>query len=191
MTAAATREGQFDCLYAAHFGAVLAYAERRAASAADAHEVVSETFLVAWRRLDRVPDVCDALPWLYGVARRVLTNQRRSWHRRAQLRERLEAEVNPPWDLEAEVVVSVEGQALVECLGRLRAADQEVLRLVAWEGLLHRQVAQVLGCTENAVAIRVSRARERLAAEVAKDRRLHGQKERRSEPPRAAGGGDG
>jgi RNA polymerase sigma-70 factor (ECF subfamily) len=39
-------------------------------------EGLAETFLVAWRRLDDVPD--DPLPWLYRVARRVLANQRRS-----------------------------------------------------------------------------------------------------------------
>ena len=54
---------------------------------------MAETFLVAWRRLDDVP--ADALPWLYGVARRVLANQRRSADRGAALERRLAGAERP------------------------------------------------------------------------------------------------
>ncbi len=60
-----TREAQFNRLYELHLEAVRAYAWRRAPGLAD--DVVAETFLVAWRRLDDVP-ADDALPWLIGVA---------------------------------------------------------------------------------------------------------------------------
>lgn len=42
----------------------------------DAADAVAETFLVAWRRLPEVPSGEEARPWLYGVARRTLANQR-------------------------------------------------------------------------------------------------------------------
>ena len=70
-----TREDRFEELFREHYRAVRGYALRRAPGDL-AQDAVSETFLVAWRRLDDVP--ADALPWLYGVARRVLANQRRS-----------------------------------------------------------------------------------------------------------------
>src|SRR5690242_18532311 len=80
------RGTRFDQLFAAHYGAVRAYVVRRS-GAAPGDDVLSETFLVAWRRLDAVPE--DGLPWLLGVARRVLANQRRGAARRAALVERL------------------------------------------------------------------------------------------------------
>src|SRR3954454_9333069 len=67
------REARFNGLFDAHYSAVRAYAWRRDPSNAD--DVVAETFLVAWRRLDDVP--ADALPWLIGVARNVRLNARR------------------------------------------------------------------------------------------------------------------
>ena len=81
-----TREDRFEELFREHYGAVRGYALRRA-PADLAQDAVSETFLVAWRRLDDVP--ADALPWLFGVARRVLANQRRSADRSSALERRL------------------------------------------------------------------------------------------------------
>ena len=83
---AATREERFELLFRANYPAVRAYALRRTSREA-AQDAVSETFLVAWRRLDELP--VDALPWLYGVARRVLANQRRSADRGAALEQRV------------------------------------------------------------------------------------------------------
>src|SRR5688500_7703162 len=83
---AATREERFEGLFRENYPAVRAYALRRT-SGDGAQDAVAETFLVAWRRLDEVPS--DALPWLYGVARRVLANQRRTTDRGAALERRL------------------------------------------------------------------------------------------------------
>jgi RNA polymerase sigma-70 factor (ECF subfamily) len=70
------REARFRRLCEAHTAAVLAYALRRVPRE-DAADVVAETFLVAWRRVDEV-DERSALPWLYGVARRVVLSQQRA-----------------------------------------------------------------------------------------------------------------
>ncbi|MBG0567354.1 sigma factor [Actinoplanes aureus] len=71
-------EERFNRLWHEHAAAVLAYARRRV-DEAQADEVVAETFVVAWRRLAEVP--VAARPWLFGVARRVSANQRRSERR--------------------------------------------------------------------------------------------------------------
>src|SRR5947209_1710216 len=72
------REAKLTAIFQACAGRVYAYARRRG-TAEDAQEVVAETFLVAWRRLDHVP--ADPLPWLLNVARKVLANRRRSSRR--------------------------------------------------------------------------------------------------------------
>lgn len=147
----------FTALFETHFDAILAYARRRTRQLSDAEDVVAETFIVAWRRFDRLPQSeQERLPWLYGVARRVLANQRRGTARRLRLTERLRAAaksraLSPAVDV-LEAVVS------------LPAIDQEILRLVAWEGLSHAEVGIALGITANAAAIRLHRARRRLSS---------------------------
>ncbi|HSH59182.1 MAG TPA: sigma factor, partial [Acidimicrobiales bacterium] len=69
------RRERFHRIYDTNYERILGYALRRTATVEDAYDVVSETFLTAWRRLDDVPDGERARLWLYGTARNVLTNQ--------------------------------------------------------------------------------------------------------------------
>ena len=143
---------------------VLAYILRRA-DPADAEDIVSETFAVAWRRLDDVPS--DPLPWLYAVARRTLANSRRSVLRRTQLATRLAAEGRL-----ASLVGSDPGEQLEEAvvmraaLSRLAEADREALMLVAWEGLDNERASIVFGVSTQVFAVRLHRARRRLGEEI-------------------------
>jgi RNA polymerase sigma factor (sigma-70 family) len=154
-------------LYALHGRPVLAYGVRRTASAEDAADAVAETFLVAWRRLDSVPSD-DALPWLYGVARRVLANQRRAAHRRVRLAERLRQELPAAIEASDPPPVASKGPVLA-ALRSLSADDQEVLLLAAWEQLEPNEIAEVLGISRIAARSRLHRARRRLAERTAED----------------------
>lgn len=155
----AAQRARFEGVFERHQRAVHAYALRRARSTADAEDAVAETFLTAWRRLDDVP--ADPLPWLYGVARRVLANQHRSSGRRAKLLDRLRRQPDPGFPAPAG------DPRAVRALDGLSVDDQELLRLVAWEELSHGEIATVMGITPNAVAIRLHRARQRFAAAYA------------------------
>ena len=72
-------EARLEALFDEHYSAVRTYARRRAPEAL-VDDVVAETFLVAWRRIDELPD--DVRPWLLGVARKTLSTQLRSARRR-------------------------------------------------------------------------------------------------------------
>ena len=149
---------------------MLAYILRRCRDDADAHDALAETFIVAWRRFGKVPDGDHAsLLWLYGVARRVLANQRRGSRRRDQLSSRLYALPRPTVDFEADTVSRAEADVVLLTIAELRPRDREILLLAAWEGLSHAEIATVLGCSENASAIRLHRARQRLAQIAEKD----------------------
>ncbi|MEO5917978.1 MAG: sigma factor, partial [Candidatus Limnocylindrales bacterium] len=119
---------RFRALFEAHEAQILAYAMRRTAQLADAEDAAAETFTIAWRRLNDMPS--DALPWLYGVARRVLANQRRGGLRRLNLMSRLGDDLPTPQHLGTD-----QDAPGIVALARLRPGDQEVLRLVAWEDL--------------------------------------------------------
>ena len=157
------RRERFEALFEACHQPLLAYAARRCPTLADAEDVVAEVFVVAWRRLDDVPLGEQALMWLYGVARRTLANHWRGRARRQRLQVRLEetaAVLVPP--------TPTGDDAAREALARLSASDQELLRLVAWEELTHAEIAQVLGISVNAVAIRLHRARARFEQALVK-----------------------
>ena len=157
---------RFTALFAEHQRHVLAYAMRRSPTLADAEDVAAETFTIAWRKIDAVPAE-EPLPWLYAVARRVLANQRRGNTRRERLAALLRVEdVATPLHAGEDR----DGPAFA-ALASLAPADQELLRLVAWEELGNQQIASVLGITPNAVAIRLHRARARFADALARESR--------------------
>ncbi|WP_433796940.1 RNA polymerase sigma factor [Actinoplanes sp. CA-252034] len=153
----AKSEQRFTVLYEQHYDAVERYVRRRIDDAA-VRDVVAEVFLVAWRRLPEVP--ADALPWLYGTARRVLANEVRGAGRRAALTVRA-ADHGELWagDHADEVAGRV---SLASALSGLSESDAEALRLVAWECLTLRQAARAAGCSLPAFAMRLHRARARL-----------------------------
>ncbi len=147
---------------------VLAYARRRT-DPDTAREVVAGTFLVAWRRRADVPS--ETLPWLYGVARRVLADQTRSRHRQWRLAERLHSQGasdagtgsgsgDPVWGDPASRVADRE--LVLDALDRLPDKEREALALVCWEQLPYRDAAAVAGCSVTAFGVRVHRARRRL-----------------------------
>lgn len=151
-----------DALYAAHGRSVLAYAVRRAAGEQDAADVLSETFLVAWRRLDDIPPGEQALMWLYAVARRILANQKRGERRRQRLSERLGRELVSA--LETVAATEPAGVPVVAALAGLRPDDREIVLLTAWEELSPQQIGTVLGISSIAARSRLHRARKRLRA---------------------------
>jgi RNA polymerase sigma factor (sigma-70 family) len=148
----------FERMFRAHHAAVHRYLVRRVEEPAVA-DLVAETFLIAWRRQDEIAG--DPLPWLLGVARRVCANHLRARQRRAALGERLAAQ--PQWP-ETEIAPACEDRGLREALAGLSDRDREALLLVAWDGLGNREAARVMGCSAATFAVRLHRARARLAA---------------------------
>ncbi len=156
--------GQFRRIYDEHVDTIYRYVARRLPPGAGSEvgDVVADVFVVAWRRRgdDRAAPASRA--WLLGVARRVLADHRRSDARRARLLERLRGERRPV----APSPPSREHDRLDEALERLRPTDQELVRLLAFEELTREEAAEVLGCTVNALNIRLHRAVRQLAREL-------------------------
>jgi RNA polymerase sigma-70 factor (ECF subfamily) len=146
----------FEHMFRAHHAAVYRYVLRRVEGPA-VEDVVGETFLVAWRRYEELAG--EPLPWLLGIARRVCANHLRGRSRRTQLHARLAAEPAPAQMAAAELME----RSVRAALASLRDEDREVIALVAWDGLDNHQAARVLGCGVGAFAVRLHRARRRLA----------------------------
>jgi RNA polymerase sigma-70 factor (ECF subfamily) len=156
-------EERFSALFERTHPALLGYAVRRVADPADAADVVAETYLVAWRRLDDVPGGDEARPWLFGVARRVLANHYRGERRRLALADRLRDSLH-----EAVPGPYLHEPSLVErAVERLGDDDRELLRLVAWEELAREEIAVAMGLSRATVRVRLHRARTRLRQAMA------------------------
>ncbi|PFG16825.1 RNA polymerase sigma-70 factor (ECF subfamily) [Propionicimonas paludicola] len=155
------RRQRFEQLAPALIGDVRRFLARRT-DPATAEDVLAETLLVCWRRLDDLPD--PPTPWAYGVARNCLANAERSHRRRGRLFARL-AVVDPPRPIPAPEPADVD---LIAVLDRLRPVDAEVLRLWAWEDLGPSEIAEVLQISVNAANLRLHRARARLRDELGK-----------------------
>ena len=154
------RRLRFEEVFAAHREAVLGYLRRRTDSGHDAADLLADTFLVAWRRLDDVPLDPQTRPWLYGVARRVLANHRRGEGRRHALATKLRDELTEPDPADSSLP---DDTPAARAFRALPEQDRELLSLVAWEELDTTQIATVLGISRNAVRIRLHRARKRFA----------------------------
>lgn len=130
-----------------------------------ADEVVADTFLVAWRRRDEIPEGFERA-WLFGVARNTILTANRSARRRTALNGKLYGAARPGRWTDDHFETSDRADALLPALRSLREEDREILMLVAWDGLSHAEIGEALCISPNAVAIRVHRARKRLADRI-------------------------
>lgn len=150
-----------------HSRSVYRYSLRRLSDWSSCEDVVSETFLIAWRKKDQIPTRDRELAWLYGIAFRVLSNHRRSRDRRDRLSSRLALERTDENSTVDDGSVDVE--PLVQAIQGLRNAERAILEHVYWEQLSYREIAIVLGISENAVGIRINRAKKHLKAQLEVD----------------------
>ncbi|WP_320668492.1 RNA polymerase sigma factor [Patulibacter defluvii] len=161
----AARE-RFEALWAEHHRAVHAYVLRRIDDRDAAADVTSETFLVAWRRLEHLPE--PPLPWLLGVARKTVANARRGSGRAQALIARLEREpedrvVRDPAHGEDDGLAA---ERVMAAFNRLADGDRDVLSLIVWEGLAPREAAAVLGIAAPRFSVRLHRAKQRLRQQL-------------------------
>lgn len=159
MNPSSENERRLRSAFEQHSLRVFAYA-RRHVDDAMAQDVVSDVFLVAWRRISEMPE--PPLPWLLVVARNTLANDYRSTVRRARLQRKLAgierlARVAPAAEDSA-----LERRLMLTALTALTEAEREAVLLIAWDGLTPEQAAKVAGCSARAMEVRLSRARARL-----------------------------
>ena len=154
------RKERFDPLYRKYSRYVLGYALNRGLTLEEAQDVVAETFLVCWRRLDEVPS--DALPWVMATARKLMANHWRSNRRRNATKERMTEALSHTSQNAASVDHSIHVPELETALNLLSAKEREAILLVTWDGLSHAEAAKIAECSRATFAVRAHRARSHL-----------------------------
>lgn len=153
----------FTRLYERFYPQVLAYMLRRLAPD-QARDVTDETFLVAWRRRADLPD--DPLPWLLVTAKNTMADELRRNRRQDAIRlelVRCARGTQPGAD-----VAALERITLLTALAELPLQDRELLMSTVWDGLTAREAARLVNCSTATFAVRLHRARRRLAAALAR-----------------------
>lgn len=163
VTVSTERQKAFESLYATHRLEILAYCTRRL-GADEAADACSETFLVAWRRIADVPEPPKTLPYLYGIAAKVVPNHFRAMHRRSRLEAILGGlGVPPPPDPSVLVIQDSRNQEVAAAVRRLKPKDREIVMLYTWEELSRETIAEMMGTTRAAIDQRIHRSYRRLA----------------------------
>jgi RNA polymerase sigma factor (sigma-70 family) len=175
-------QATFEQLYHDTRADLLAYIVRRSQSAEDAADVLAETYLIAWQKLDSIPSGARRRLWLFVVARNLLSSGARRRRSGNRLMERLAAELT---SVQAgHGPIDEQTDALRAALAALSETDREIVTLAAWEGLTPREIAVVLDRSPNLIRVRLHRARARLKRRLADGRRgdtAGGAEDRRSE----------
>ena len=168
MLSTAASEARYRVVFERHHEQVYAYFRRRV-DVETARDCTAETFVVAWRKIDDIPEGSE-LRWLYLVARNVLRNAYRSRRRSIVVFGDTAERPDPAASPETIVLRNEEDREVIEALHRLRRTDQEILLLSVWEELPREDVAAILGCSPHAASQRLHRASRRLAAELRRKR---------------------
>ncbi|MCU1589611.1 MAG: polymerase, sigma-24 subunit, subfamily [Frankiales bacterium] len=149
-----TDDEPFAQLYEANRDDVLRYFLRRVQQPADAADLLSDVFVVAWRHRGVSHD--NPRLWLFGVARKVLAAHRRGKQVQNSLAERLREQVVEQYE------PSLDDLHVSELLSKLSPSDRELIELMVYDQLTPAEIATVLGRSPGTVRVRIHRARQRL-----------------------------
>jgi RNA polymerase sigma-70 factor (ECF subfamily) len=141
---------------------LLAFIARRCATAEDAADCLAETYRVAWEKRARLPADSKARPWLFGVARNAVREERRRGERRTATSHALIAAAERSY-----IEITPQRSALKAAMFELSALDREIVLMLSADGLASREVATILGLSSTAVRSRAARARAKLRKRLA------------------------
>ena len=159
---------RFAEIFDRHFASVFRFAERRVGRD-QAAEVASESFARAFaKRGSFRPEATDALPWLLGIASRLILHERRRFVRYLAAVERVSAEIRTAdrdgdlGSVDRRLDAPAEWARMRAALLALADTDRELLLLVTWDELSYEEAAAVLGLPLGTVRSKLHRAKARL-----------------------------
>lgn len=156
----------FTLLVRRHQGAIRAYLAVRLNDSAEAEDLAQDTFLTAYRKLSEYDPTRPLLPWLRGIAHRLLQNHGRKFRAlplggSLELQSLLDVRLASEWPLERD---SQRMEALLECLDRLDGPGRQLLQARYAEGLSLQELAQRSGRKHSALTMHLHRLRSTLAS---------------------------
>jgi RNA polymerase sigma-70 factor, ECF subfamily len=151
---------EFKSFYFEHNSTIRSFVFRRVKDFDVAEDIVAEVFLTAWKKFDHIPHESQQQRWLRNIAFHLMSNDWRARGRRERLKNRLWLVRDAPSSVED--AFEHDGEMIRSALKQLGLEEQLLLERFYWERLSYRVIASNLGISENAVAVRLNRARRNL-----------------------------
>lgn len=160
-------QASFDGVYAAHSGSVYRFCLAQIGQAEAAADVTHEAFIKAFAAYDRVsPDPETTRTWLLSIARNCCIDYHRQNSRWRRLLSHLQFSAVLSGDVESMVHQRSELERVNAALVRLGLRDRELIGLRIAAELSHRQIAGVLGMSEQAAKAATRRALKKLRSKL-------------------------
>ncbi len=147
---------EFNSLYRSYLPQVNRYLARRL-PLDEVEDIAGDLFELAWSKREKIPTGLE-LPWLYKSARYLVSNRHRKQAGRSAIFSLLSEPIAAP-SAESIALADIE---LGEAFSGLTAKEREVISLWSLEGLSNKELGKVLEMSENAAAIRLTRAKQKL-----------------------------
>ncbi len=160
-TSSASGENAFRALFAAHYPFIWRQMRRLGVPESAVDDATQEVFIVAARRMSDIQPGAER-SFLFGVARRVAADARRTRHARASaVSEPLGADTADEREDPEQALQGRRSQAMLHRVLDAMADDtREAFVLFELEELSRREIAELLGIPEGTAASRLRRARE-------------------------------
>lgn len=149
---------QFNALFRARMPEISKFLARRVEQA-EIEDLASDLFAIAWSKRASIPEGYE-LPWLYKTARYLISNHRK----KANNRSRIELLIARPEASPSAESIALADTVLGDAWSKLQGFERELISLWAYEGFTNKEIALVLEISENAAAIRLTRAKQKLKA---------------------------
>ncbi len=149
--------------YAEHFSFVWRTLVRLGVPADEAEDALQEVFTIAYRRWDDFEGRASMRTWLFAIARRVASHDRRSRHRRSRRTRAFGDELDDTHDGEEAAAKRHAAAQLQAFIDGLEPGKREVFILADLEGFTGREVADTLGIKPNTAWSRLKAARAEFA----------------------------
>ncbi|HYD86614.1 MAG TPA: sigma-70 family RNA polymerase sigma factor [Vitreimonas sp.] len=150
----------FERLAARWSPRLLAFAARSLGDPETARDAMQETWMSAWRTIDRLDDPAKLRPWLYAIAARKCTDALRQSYRRRRIADALPAPHEPPPPADA----SDARLDLAAALKRLPPEQRIAVGLFFGEDMSVAEIAAATGVPAGTVKSRLFAARKALRA---------------------------
>ena len=147
---------EFNRVFRAQLPMISAYLSRRV-PISEVEDLASDLFEIAWSKKEQIPEGFE-LPWLYKTARYLVSN----FHRKQSGRNGILARLAEPVAAPSAESIALADIELSDAFAGLIPAEREIISLSALEGLSNAEISKVLEMSENAAAIRLTRAKQKL-----------------------------
>lgn len=127
----------------------------------EAQDLFQEVVFQVWKSYSSFQNKSNIRTWIYKIALNVCYSSKRTFERKQVKTTRLDSIQFVPGNNDPGDITAARFNALQECIATLKDVDRSMMILFL-EDLPYKEIANILGLTENHVAVKMKRIRKLL-----------------------------